>query len=128
MTKGREGYEILLDATILLVYLINKNSDILYGILPRPFMRNHFNDLLAGCLFPSYVNIVLRTARFDYQIDSLLSVLITEMVCSLFWEVLAPLYLARSTCDPIDVICYILGGMLYLMFILIVSNRRDCQQ
>lgn len=42
-------------------------------------------------------------------------VILISFLCGLIWEFFAPLLNADSTTDLLDILCYILGGVLYLL-------------
>ena len=94
---------------------MNKRWDLFYGVLPFPFAKNHLNDLIAGALFPSYVNLLLIFFGLTRRITGVGWILLVESLCSLAWEYVAPLYNANSTGDILDVISYFVGGFCYLL-------------
>lgn len=106
--------ELLFAAGLFIVYLMNKHWHVFDGVLPYRFARNHLNDLLAGTLFPCYVNVLMISSGLPYRIGDARHVFVLESACSLMWEVVAPLYVPMSTQDPLDVCSYFAGGLLYL--------------
>lgn len=99
--------------TILTIYCGNRFFHI-FGSLPfQAFWQNHFNDFLGGLLFPIYVNLLCLLLRHNPIIKTLLSALALEILCSVFWEAVAPMVLLYSTADLIDCFCYMLGGLTF---------------
>ena len=64
MSKGKKGlvFNLSLAAVALGLYLLNKSKGLFY-FLPFRFGQNHFNDVLAGMLFPAYLNLIMRLAK-----------------------------------------------------------------
>lgn len=79
------------------------------------FFNNYFNDLCCTPLFLAYVNLLLRFIGQEIQ-----SLVIIEAVClsaGLFWEIIAPIFITYSVTDICDLICYMVGGIVYYQFI-----------
>ena len=91
--------------------LIKKNT---FGLVGE-FFNNYFNDLCCTPLFLAYVNLLLRFIGQEIQ-----SLVIIEAVClsaGLFWEIIAPIFITYSVTDICDLICYMVGGIVYYQFI-----------
>ena len=75
-----------------------------------PFFINYFNDLLAGILFPAYINILLAFCK--RRMKGWLIPLIVILIAGLFWEYITPLY-HQCVSDPKDIVAYISGTLIY---------------
>lgn len=75
------------------------------------FFLSYFNDLLAPILLFSYINLILSLIK--QQIYSLKYLIIIILLCSLVWEYLAIFLKPTSISDPIDILFYILGTLIY---------------
>lgn len=82
------------------------------------FAQYYLNDVLAGVLIVSFVNIlaVISNQR-KLLLTKPLHILVFTLICGLFWEYVTPLYLTYSVSDPFDVIAYMCGGLLNLCII-----------
>ena len=79
------------------------------GMLHR-LLAWHFADFLAGGLMLCILNAALElSGRRPVRRGS--SVLCFSLLCGGFWELVTPLYLARSTGDWRDVAAVCLGGL-----------------
>ena len=101
---------------ILAFYCLNRFvikptvTDTLLGI----FVRCHLNDYLGGILFPIYINIWIDLfGDLKHRITALLPSLLVGILCSVFWEGIAPFFLSYSTADWLDCIAYIAGSFTY---------------
>ena len=72
----------------------------------------HFNDYLGAIVFAVYVNLLLRAVGWK-PIQRLRPLLFLALLCSVFWEGLAPLFLSYSTADWRDCIAYLFGFLTY---------------
>ena len=98
----------------ILLYLLNILilSSINYYEL-NVFFTGYFNDLLAPLLLFSYINLILSLNNKNvYSIKYLIIIII---LCSFIWEYLIPFFKPTSVTDPIDVICYLTGTIIYWM-------------
>ena len=77
-------------------------------------IQNHLNDVLAGVLLLCYINALSIVSNQPKLIVTRLStVALITLSSGLFWEYITPIYLSKSVSDPLDVIAYIAGGVLY---------------
>lgn len=106
-------FNLLAICAVLLLYCANRFFDSFAGILPTAFLKYHFNDLCGGIIFPAYVNTLLIFFRSNYRVDCLYKIFVLELICSLAWEVIAPMFLSRSTGDLVDAFMYFIGGSIY---------------
>lgn len=74
-------------------------------------LQCHFNDFLAGVLLTSYSNFFLT--MLGKPIARLHHIMLYCIGVGLFWEYAIPLVKASSVSDPIDILCYVLGGFVY---------------
>ena len=101
-------FDLICVFTALGAYTVNKYfADILKSV----FMRNYFNDVMAGLLFPAYINIllILKPARLSGYIPLLLCTL----AVGCFWEYVTPVYHPQSVSDKWDIAAYLAGTLLY---------------
>ena len=75
-------------------------------------LRCHFNDFIAGLIIVAYSNYVISLSKYN-SIDGLKDIVFFSSVCGLFWEGVAPLFLRYSVSDPVDIVAYVLGSVLY---------------
>ena len=102
----RLGIAVLLIYTFNKLYLKTHTDNIL--------IQNHLNDVLAGVLLLCYINALSIVSNQPKLIVTRLStVALITLSSGLFWEYITPLYLSKSVSDPLDVIAYIVGGVLY---------------
>jgi len=73
-------------------------------------------DFLAGAWILCFLNLVLVwSGRRPLSACGILPVWAFLLACGIFWEYIAPLYLARSVSDPLDILAYWLGGTVYYL-------------
>lgn len=102
----------ILGIAVLLIYTINKLY--LTDVVDTQFIKNHLNDVLAGVVLLCYINALSTISNQPKLIvTKLLTVVLITLASGLFWEYITPLYLSKSTSDPLDVIAYITGGLFY---------------
>lgn len=85
------------------------------GLLSSSPIRHHFLDLLAPLVFiPIVVNLGLAfgVPRRHSSISPL-EVFCCWVVLAVFFEILAPAIWERSTSDPLDVVAYGIGALLF---------------
>lgn len=115
--------EIVFDAFVLLICicLFYLNDRFLIGFVnkmsPGSFssyiMRCHVIDAIGGCAFLAYANLLLDLVKPEARFKKMRSVLVLILFCGLFWECVAPLFVPGSIGDPIDVVAYIFGALIY---------------
>jgi hypothetical protein len=107
---------VLLGFLSLVVYVLNQT--ILKPNIQITFLHNHLNDVAAGVLLISYINVLsIITKQNRFTLLKLQYILIILTLAGLFWEYITPLYLSKSVADPKDVIAYILGGLIYWLVV-----------
>lgn len=109
---------------IAVLYLLNRLLLIpaTAGPLHR-FLSWYFADLLSGGLMLCILNIALGAANRP-AVTAPLPAGIFLLGCGLFWELVTPLYLARSVSDPRDVLACWTGGMGMLLLLRKRSTRQ----
>lgn len=97
---------------VLCLYLINNCILKIHsaGAL-HIFLCSHFNDLLCPLFLLSYANLLLLTV--GREIRQLRWMMLICLVASFVWEWGAPLIKPHAVADPVDVVCYLLGSMIY---------------
>jgi len=75
------------------------------------FFSSYFNDLLAPLLLFSYINIIL--SLIDKKMYSLKYLILIIILSSFVWEFIAPIFKPNSISDPIDILFYFIGTMVY---------------
>lgn len=89
--------------------LILKNSPF---ISLNIFFNNYFNDILAPIVYLSYLNII-SLILVKKELKSPLIIFSIIIICSFFWEFVALFVKQGSVFDPIDVISYFIGGLIF---------------
>jgi hypothetical protein len=108
--KRFENFSIFIISVLL--YLLNRfiilniNNSIIHY-----FFSGYFDDLLAPILLFSYINILL--SFYNKKIYSLKYLIISILIVSIVWEYLIVFIKPTSVSDPIDVIFYVLGTLIY---------------
>ena len=109
----KDGHILL---TTLLVYAVNRfylKSTIDVPFLSY-FLHCHFNDLLGGICFLSYTNFILSHSIYNVRINSFIPATIIMLICGIAWEYVFPVLYPRGTADPLDIVAYVGGGILYI--------------
>ncbi len=105
-----ENFYIFISCVCL--YVINT---LFFSNLANPklncFFNCFFNDLLAPILLFSYINLVL--SFYNKKLYSLKYLFLITIACSFVWEYLILFFKPTSVSDPIDVLFYFLGTMIY---------------
>lgn len=105
-------FSLIIIAVVGLLYMINNifiktNIDGNIGI----FLKGYFNDLLAPFFILSYSNFLLSfTNKNLYKFSH---IVLFCFFCGIVWEFFAPLIKPESVTDILDMICYLIGGILY---------------
>lgn len=99
---------------VVVVYAAVRVNPLFEGA-PEPlagFIGCHLTDVLAPIAFFSACNLVY--IPFGRRLRGRSCVLISTAVAAVVWEGLAPLVYERSVADPLDVVAYACGAVLYL--------------
>lgn len=92
------------------------------GLL-RLFFVGYFNDLICPLFFFSYANMLLITV--NKEISLLWVTCLISLCTSCVWEFVAPLMKPSSTTDPLDIVCYVIGGIMYWTILHYIKNRDE---
>lgn len=110
--SGQKGHVVLCFVAALL-YGVNKLL-----LLDIDFLRCYFNDILCGMVFFPAVVVVSALCgieRIPSKLQHGMAVLALTILAGLFWEFVTPLYWPSSVCDPLDIVCYMGGCVMYLL-------------
>ena len=113
----------LLDTVIIIIvsvmYLLNNRyiKIATSGIL-HEFFVCYFNDLMAPMFMLAYSNILLDTVNRKFS--KLIHIVMFCLVVGIVWEFVAPLVKKYADFDSIDILCYLVGGIIYWK----VQNRK----
>ena len=110
------------------LYAINR-----WAIIPHSsnsFLRFHFNDLLLmPCALPPLLFLQRRLKlRTDDRVPSPGEITLYLIVWSVLFEVIGPHITRRATGDPLDVIAYVMGGIVAGLWWnrgMVVQPRRE---
>lgn len=112
MEKCNRFENFLIFIISVLLYLLNRfiflninNSTLNF------FFSCYFDDLLAPLLLFSYINILL--SFYNKKIYSLKYLIIFILLVSIVWEYLICFIRPTSVSDPIDILFYVLGTLIY---------------
>ena len=87
------------------------------------FFSCYFDDLLAPLLLFSYINILL--SFYNKKIYSLKYLIIFILLVSIVWEYLIGFIKPSSVSDPIDILAYVLGTLIYWIIHKKLMNRFE---
>lgn len=124
----------LMDAVILLLaailfyaneYLITPAISSFAGeTIWHYLITSHANDLLGGIAFMAYTNLLISLVRPEVRFKKLAVIAVYIFLCGLFWEGVAPLFIANSVGDPLDILSYLIGAVLYWACLSVVKTTR----
>jgi len=87
------------------------------------FFSSYFNDLLAPLLLFSYINLIL--SLIDKKMYSLKYLILIIILTSLVWEFIAPIFKPTSISDPIDILFYFIGTLIYWIIYKIWNQKSS---
>ena len=90
-------------------------------------LSSHGNDLLGGVAFLAYVNLLISLVKPEFRLKRLASMLAFIFLCGLFWEYAAPLFVANSVSDPLDLATYMIGAFVYWLIFRATISRAENQ-
>ena len=93
------------------------------GGLLRVFFIGYFNDLICPLLFFSYANLLLNSVGKEFA--RLWVICLVSLCTSCVWEFVAPLMKPSSTTAPLDIFCYITGGVVYWAILRYIKNKTE---
>ena len=113
----------ILIVSVLFLYFLNNSvlKNITTGIVYE-YCVCYLNDLICPLFFLAYSNLLLITVR--KELTSLRSILLVSIPAGLIWEFVAPLMKSSSVTDPIDLICYLLGSLIYWWILKTATARK----
>ena len=85
------------------------------------FFYCYFNDIISTPFILSYVNLLLQMV--NVRITDLRRILLFCLVIGYIWEYITPLLKPSSVSDPIDILCYLGGGIIYWCILRIIEER-----
>lgn len=96
---------------VLLIYLINNKYLKIhtYGII-HDVCCNYLNDIICPIMLLAYCNIILPDGK---KINRLGMMIVFLFLVGIFWEFVSPLYKSNAVADWWDIVCYLIGGMIY---------------
>ena len=77
----------------------------------QTFFVCFFNDLMCPLFFFSYANMLLLTINKEWH--RLWFICLIGICVSFVWEFFAPVIKPTSTTDPLDILCYMVGSVVY---------------
>jgi hypothetical protein len=99
-------------ALFMFIYVINKACIIKIADGPiRKFCKYYLSDLL--CLLVVLPCIEILLIIINKEITDFRRILLISAACAFVWEGMIPLVNPSSVSDPVDVLCYIIGGITY---------------
>lgn len=103
---------ILIFIICVLLYMMNTLTfSKINNFILHYFFTGYFNDLIAPLLLFSYINLLL--SFIDKNVYSLKYLIIIIISCSFFWEYLVLFFKPTGISDPVDVLFYIMGTLIY---------------
>jgi hypothetical protein len=115
---------LILLISVIIAYLFNNLflKEQSSGLL-RLFFVGYFNDLICPLFFFSYANMLLITV--NKEITRLWVTCLISFCTSCVWEFVAPLMKPSSTTDPLDIVCYVTGGIVYWAILRYIKNKNE---
>lgn len=115
---------------MIFVFILYLTNNLLLKKIGPSFLKYffvcHFNDLLCPSLLLGYSNILLLT--IGKELKKLHHILMFCLAASIVWEFVAPVFKKTSITDWFDVVCYLLGGIIYwtiLQIHLFLMQRKE---
>lgn len=111
--RDRTRYLLLIVITLLLYSLNQKYKTSINNEFLGFFFRGYFNDIIGSIMFLSYCSIIFSYYRGNFMLQKLFHIELIMLICGLFWEFIVPLYRKDTVSDIIDLLAYMLGGLIY---------------
>ena len=104
--------EFIFCGVIILIYCLNKcvlikNSRGISGY----FLRCYLDDLMAPIFILALSSMILRWA--GYELQNFWIILLIGVFAGVVWEYVIPFIKKSSVTDPYDLLCYIIGTIVY---------------
>ena len=114
---------IILIIIVLALYILNNTylKHATSGIV-QYMLICHFNDLMCPLFLMSYANLLLLTV--GRKVVSLKGILFIVIPAGLIWEFFAPFIKPSTTTDLYDLLCYVVGGVLYYFIVKYVRCKK----
>ncbi len=123
----RDHYFLILNLFLILffIFLYILNQKYLKHYLDLCFFRYHFNDILAGGIIITYINLLFIFLRkSQYCLRRFWIIVCVNIVIGFFWEFITPFYRQDSITDVYDLIAYTSGGCLYYIIINVFNSKH----
>ncbi len=116
----------------LIIYILNKTciTNLVEGTA-WIFCKYYLDDLICLLIVLPYIEILLII--INQEINSFLGIFIVSIICAIIWELIIPSVKPDSISDPIDFLCYIIGGIIYWIILsfemslkinIVISNHQ----
>ena len=112
--------DITLLGISLLIYTVNKLW--LKRMVSHWFIQCYLNDVMAGICFSAICQL-LMCFWFKRQIRDEENILLLYLA-GIYWELIAPRYLAGATADLFDLPAYLLGGIIMIVSRKLLGKRE----
>ena len=112
MANRRRNYNCNFSLNVLLVCVLVYALNELYLKDIYTLCRCHLNDLIAMSLLLSYSNIlfIMNNRKMGNKF-----IIALTFICCIIWEYGAKLVKLNSTIDYLDMCCYIIGAIVYII-------------
>jgi hypothetical protein len=87
-----------------------------------PFFNGHFNDSIAMIMLLAYFNISYAAKSPGKRIYELHTMLFICFLWGILWENFAPIFNPIAVKDPLDILCYCFGGIVYYTINVLASS------
>jgi hypothetical protein len=129
INKKAKKIDLLCIIIVYSLYLCN-NAFIKPNIsgLFASFFTGHFNDSIATIMLLAYCNISYAAKAPEKRVDNLYKLIIICFIWGVLWENFAPIFNPIAVKDPLDVLCYCFGGIIYYVIIFLekkYSNKNS---
>ena len=124
LNKNATRLNIYISSLCLVLYILNQYY--LKVLLPKNiFINGYFNDLLAMPLVFSLIYLAGVKFRVKWVPFNSTSYYVYTLLFSCFmFEYVRSFYIVNSTNVPYDIICYLLGTLLYLLSLFLMRSMR----
>ena len=113
-TKDFRIKNLILLIIFISLYMINK----LFLSQSNTFFSFYFNDLLVVVVLFSAMNVVC-----NYKVKKISLLFILTCIASFFWEYVALFIKPNSVFDFLDIICYFISMIIYIIFLFMIKEE-----
>lgn len=85
------------------------------------FMNCYFNDVVGCCGYCAYCDI--STVFFINKELKPLYIVVIAICSGVFWEYITPLFRHDTVSDPIDIVAYSFGALMYVILRFVVTKK-----